>query len=311
MGANKMTIKEQFRKVTDNWILILLVLIIIVATGIINSITSSFSTSSSNSYQSIDSMGSNLAYSSSRSMDSAGYYPSSNNNFAPEVAERKITKSANLAAKVEKGAFISADEKLKNIVSMTNSYLLSENTYKNSYDNGKREYYTGQYALKVDSDKYAQIINELKAIGDIQSFNENVQDITGTCTNIETELAVERQRLDRYNELYASAQSTNEKISLVDSIFNEERTIKYLEDALSNQDNRVVYSTIYISITEKRSDYANIALVKFSNLIKSFVESFNSLLYLIFLVLPYAVAGAIIWFFVWLFRRKGSSAKKK
>jgi hypothetical protein len=303
-----MTVKEQFGKVADNWLLIVFLLVVIIIVGAINPITSSFS--SNRSYDSIQSMESNFGYASSKSIaGTSGYYPSSNDDFAPGVTDRKITKNANLATEVEKGGFASADAKLKNIVSMTNSYLLSENSYKNSYDNGKREYFNGQYTIKVDSKKYAQIASELKAIGNIKSFSESSDDITGVYTDLQTELAAEKAKLERYNNLYATTQSTQEKIDLVDRIFNQERTVKYLEDAIKNQDNRVDYSTISVQINEKQSDYVNIAFVKLSNLVRTLVSSFNSLLYILFAALPYAVLGGIVWFIVWLFRRKANNAQ--
>ena len=91
-------------------------------------------------------------------------------------------------------------------------------------------------------------------------------------------------------------------------IFDQERTIKYLEDSLKNIDKQVDYSTIYVTLNEKQSEYANIVFVKFSELVKRFVGSINSLLTLIFVVVPYAVAVAILWVAVRVFR-KGKGKK--
>ena len=91
------------------------------------------------------------------------------------------------------------------------------------------------------------------------------------------------------------AESTQEKIDLTDRIFNQERTIKYYEEALNDIDKRVSYSTIYFSITEKRSDFADATLITLSRIVRSFVESFNLLINLIFVVIPWAIALLIIW----------------
>ena len=129
----------------------------------------------------------------------------------------------------------------------------------------------------------------------MQSFNENAEDITGQQKDIQVELDAEKDRLVRYQNMLAEATSTSEKIDLSDRIFNQERTIKYLEDALSNVENKVAYSTLYVNINEKQSGYARVVLVKFSELIRRLVESFNSLLSLLFWVLPYAVVVALVW----------------
>jgi len=108
-------------------------------------------------------------------------------------------------------------------------------------------------------------------------------------TNIQTELAAEQARLKRYQEMYSQATIITDKIELNDRIFNQERTIKYLEESLKNEDQRVDYSTINFNLNEKQSEYINIALVKLSDLIRSLVDSFNSVLGLLFWIFPWAV----------------------
>ena len=108
-------------------------------------------------------------------------------------------------------------------------------------------------------------------------------------------MEAERERLARYKQLLETAQTTQEKIELTDKIFEEERTIKYYEEALENVNNQVSYSTVYLTITEKRSDFANAAFIKFSQIVTSFVDSINSLINLIFVLIPWAIALLIIW----------------
>jgi len=82
---------------------------------------------------------------------------------------------------------------------------------------------------------------------------------------------------------------------LYPDLTEEERTIKYYEEALENVNNQVSYSTVYLTITEKRSDFANAAFIKFSQIVTSFVDSINSLINLIFVLIPWAIALLIIW----------------
>jgi len=69
----------------------------------------------------------------------------------------------------------------------------------------------------------------------------------------------------------------------------------------------VDYSTVTVSINEKKSDYANIVFVKFSELIEKFVRNLNSLLKFVVGIIPWAVALFIV-MFVW---RKVKGKKKK
>src|SRR3989344_2468845 len=223
-------------------------------------------------------------------------------DFAPEVSERKITKTASMTNEVRQGAFRDAEAKLKSIVSSSNSYLLNENV--NKYETGWKNYYNGYYTIKVDTKKYSDVVLQLKGIGEVKSFNENAEDITGSYTNSKIELDAEKQRLERFRKMYDEATLVADKIQLNDRIFDLERRIKYLEDSLKGMDKQVDYSTIYVTITEKQSEYAGIVFVKFSELVRNLVSSINGLFSLVFIALPYAVAAGIIWAAVrWAKRR--------
>src|SRR3989338_4677920 len=141
-------------------------------------------------------------------------------------------------------------------------------------------------------------------IGKVTLFSQNKDDITEQYVNQEIELGVEKQRLLRYQQMYAEATVIVDKIDLNDRIFEQERRVKYLEDALRNDDQRVDYSTINVMLMEEQSSYATIVWVKFSNLVRMLVESVNSLLTLLFVVLPYAVVIGIGLFLVRVLRKK-------
>lgn len=299
-----MAITEQLNKLKENWLLIVisLAVLIFLNVGSIGSIANVPSLTKG--------IGGEMAVSEAAYFRSSGIIPPVPvyGDFAPDVAERKITRSSSLSTEVETGQFADAESKLKSIVRATNSYLLNENV--NKYDSGWKSYYSGAYQLKVDSRKYNDIITQLKNIGEVKSFNENAEDVTGSYKNLEIEINAEKQRLLRYNKMYEEATLTADKIQLSDRIFEQERTIKYLEDSLKNIDQRVDYSAIYVTLSEKQPQYANIVFVKFSELVRRLVTSINNLLKLIFAALPYAVAALVLWAAVRFFRRRGDSKKR-
>jgi len=294
-----MTLKDQLIKLKENWLLIVIVLVVI---AFLNIGGSNFGNLSSTAMESLGGRTASQGVAYKNSYGAMSPIGIQQQDFAPEVADRKITKSSSLATDVETGAFKDAESKLKSIIKISGSYLLNENVQK--YDSGRKEYYVGSYQIKVDSKKYDDLSSQLKAIGEVKSFNENSQDITASYKNLEIELNVEKERLDRYNKMYSETTLTADKIQLSDRIFDEERTIKYLEDSMKNVNQQVDYSTIYVTLNEKQPKYANIVFVKFSELVKSLVASVNSLLKLIFVVAPYAVAGLIVWFIVRMFRKR-------
>jgi len=291
-----MTFKEQLMKLKENWLLAVLIVVILLVASFASSGNNFMSRNVFSQAYGGTMMESAIAPSSAK----MGYAMDS--GFAPNVQERKITKNAYMGSEVERGAFQTAEEQLKMIVKSSDAYLLNENS--NLYGEGKRAYHYGNYEIKVDTKKYDAVVAQLKQIGKVTSFSENSADITQTYVDTKTQLEAEQSRLKKYQEMYAQAVNINDKIQLTNSIFDEERTIKYLQEALSNVDQRVDYSTINVAISEKQSSYANIVVVTFGQLITSLVDSFNTLLKLIFAVLPYAIAAGLIWLVVKLVKGK-------
>jgi len=199
-----------------------------------------------------------------------------------------ITKTAYISNEVERGQFKTAEAQIKSIITAADGYLLNENVYSNG--EAWKATYSGSYQLKVESKKYDALVSQLKAIGKVTSFSENAQDITGQVTDLRKELQLEQEKLARYKEMYAQATLIADKITLNDQILQQERTIAYYQEALKNQEQRVSYSTISLQLNEKASGYANVALVKLSELVQKLVNSFNGLLALLFWALPWAVA---------------------
>ncbi len=287
-----MTLKEQFKKLKENWLIGVVLLILIFAVSIVPNLTGS----TGNYYGGMaeSAMFASKSISSGMVLDESG--------FAPGVSERKLTKSAWLSSEIERGEFSGAEEELKAMISATGAYLLNENV--NKYGSEDKAYYYGTYQIKVETVKYALLVSQLKELGEVQSFSENTEDITAQALDLKTELEAESKKLAQYQSMLKEASTATEKMEIIDRVYSLEKTISYLEDALKNIENKVDYSTVYLTLTEEQSKYVNVAVVGFSELVQNLVESFNSLFQLIFLVLPYVVAGGLIWLGVRLVKRK-------
>src|SRR3989344_2174909 len=238
-----MALKNQFQKLKENWLLLALVVVVLVVFSGLNP-TQTFTNKIA--------MDESVDLTASRSSSFVPYY----DNFAPEAAQRFITKTSSLSTEIKRNTFQETDSKVKDLTKGFNAIIINENQNKNG--EGKTSYLSSSYTMKVETSKYDSLVSQLKTIGEITYFNENSDDIT-------------------------------------DQIFEEERTIKYYEEALENVNNQVSYSTVYLTITEKRSDFANAAFIKFSQIVTSFVDSINSLINLIFVLIPWAIALLIIW----------------
>ena len=300
-----MTIKEQVQRIKDNWLIVLLLAVVLVLFMGLPAVE----TLQQGMFQGGFAERAYGGIAADSKMGIGMPAPIYSDSFAPEVADRKITKTASMTTEVERGNFQDAESKLKSLVKTADALLLNENAQKYDYGDGRRTYFSGSYTIKVEEEKYSAVVSQLKEIGEVTWFNENADDITEQFVSLETELQAEKERLARYKQMLAEATVISDKIELSDRIFNQERTIKYLEEQLKNTGNRVEYSTIYVTITEKQSEYVDAVLVKFSELVTKFISSLNALLKMIVGLIPYAIAAVLVWL-GWKKFRKNDTKKK-
>ena len=273
-----MTIQKQIKNIKENWMLIALVLVLLVAFSGLPTLFTGISSASK------------MGYALDMEQAYRGSMPSPS-GFAPEIEERTITKTASIENEVQRGNFDEAQSRLEAILSSTKSITLNKNIGK--IGTGAQAYLQATYQIKTETSKYDAVMTQLKGIGKVTSLNENALDITETKQNTQIELEAEKERLQRYHDLYDKAASVQEKLDLTDRLFDQERRIKYLEDSLKNVGQMVDYSTIYLTLTEERSSFANVVFVKFSELVQRLVGSVNVLLSLLVWVLPWAIVIAI------------------
>ncbi|MCW8965885.1 MAG: DUF4349 domain-containing protein [Candidatus Pacearchaeota archaeon] len=286
-----MTFKKQVKTLKENWLIIVLVLALVIVLNV------SFSDIASNigGSKSLGISQDSVSYAGERYSEEIYYR---DDGFAPEVEDRIKTIVSSLSSEVEKGNFFESEILMRNIVGNYDAFLLNENVRTSGTGLSERNY--GTYTIKVDSTKYNNLISDLKEIGEVKSFREDVDDITGEYTNLNVELELEKERLTRYYNLYDEAKDIEDKIYLENLISSQERTIRYLEERINNLDKKVDYSTVYFSLNEKSSGYAGIVIVKLSDLVRGFVDSVNNLLRLIFVIIPWVIVLGIVY---WIYRK--------
>src|SRR3989344_9148190 len=115
-----MTIKEQVQRIKDNWLIVLLLAVVLVLFMGLPAVE----TIQQGMFQT---RGGDYAESAVGKMEigmpSPMYY---DNGFAPEVADRKITKTASMTTEVKRGTFQDAESKLKSLVKTADALLLNE-----------------------------------------------------------------------------------------------------------------------------------------------------------------------------------------
>ncbi len=269
-----MAVKDQLKLLKDNWLIIAIALALVVLLSSPLSISNAISRTGL--------MAKSASYESRAISFDSG--------FAPEEQDRKITKTASISSEVSYGEFSNAVSTLKQKLKEYSAFLLNENI--NAIGENKNRHY-GSFKIKVKADSYEELVNSLKSIGELKYFSENSYDFTKSYLTAKDRLNAEKARLERFKEMLKEAKETEDKISITDRIFDLEKSIAMLEKQLEAMNNKEDYSTIYFNIAEKEPFSAG--FIGFKDIVRSFVNSINSLIKLFAVVLPWAVVALALW----------------
>lgn len=176
------------------------------------------------------------------------------------------------------------------------TYIEKEKGFiQNAYmsNNDISEYYGQSYiTVRVPSDKFKGMLENLKAYGEETNSNFNATNITTEYRNLQSELESYQIQEERLLSYLKEAEKMQDMLT-IESELNRVRTnINILNTQLKNYDQMVSYSTITIYLTESNTMSTSIQSPfgsLLSNISKGFISSFNSLLKVI--------STLIVWFF--------------
>lgn len=283
--------KDQIRKIKENWLIMVLLVVLLLAASFLNVFSGSFTGAGV--------LTGEIPY------DESYGYGAPDGGFFSEKEDGMIARSGSLKMEVPAGKFRESESKLKDTIKSGNSTILEENVM--DYGRGGRTYKSGRYEIKIKSSEYDSVLNRLKKIGEITLLGDRSKDETGNYYDAATELKNEKERLARYLKIYDETTEVKDKIAVEDRIFDQQRKIDYLERRIGDIDERVEYTTLSVSITEKPSEYADAALAGFGSLVTGLTKSINLLLHVAFVLLPWVAAILL----VAMIRRKTRASKQK
>jgi hypothetical protein len=230
------------------------------------------------------------------------------------LAQRKIIRNANISVEVD-----DFDKSYGQIKSMINTYgFIQESNVKKQKDYKGNPITSGIIVIRVDRDKFDEVISGIKGLGDLIDESIKSDDVTDKFFDTESRLRLlrfEEGRLEEYLK----------KISDPDTIFKTEsrltdirHEIESLTGTLKKWNDLVALSTITINIYEKSAAVNNIPVVKtygnrlsdsFSGSMKGVVNFFGEFLIFAVGALPVLVVLVILGWFGYRVYRKASENK--
>lgn len=157
---------------------------------------------------------------------------------------RKLIKTINLT--VETLNFTELNTKVEAKVAALGGYIESSSVsgskeYRNRYAN-----YTVRIP-KANADAFVEMVNEA---GNVCSRSESVEDVTLSYVDLESHKKALESEYSRLLELMDQAETIEDIIYIEDRLTNVRYQMESMESQLRTYDNKIDYTTIYLSIDE-------------------------------------------------------------
>lgn len=233
------------------------------------------------------------------------------------LSTEKIVYSADLV--IETLDFDESMTVIDNIITESGAFIQEESTeddrtifdYYNEANTGR----TALIVLRVRSDGYSSVIEDLNEAGQVKSRNQTADNITKYYSDIEGQLSLYRSQLSALQSLYDRTETLTDIMDVQNKIIETENNIYRLENQLSNMDMDVEYSTITIRLREV-SEYTlssyekeNMSFLdKLGNVTEASVETFidflEGIVFMLVMTFWYIIIIAVVIVVVFYIRNR-------
>lgn len=215
--------------------------------------------------------------------------------------------------------FEKSNEELNKLIEKYKAYVENSNISYNHYYNEKMYRY-GEFTIRVPKENIISFKTELNLIGHLVSENTNKQDVTKQYQDTESRLKVITVKEERILALLEKAEKIEDIITLEKELSEIIYEKENLKTSLMNLDDKIDFSTIYISLQEvqKISDTETIDTTfgtriknAFKNSLYSFKRGVENLIITFIYNIPFLIVVAVMLYIAYrLFRKRKNNNDK-
>ena len=199
-----------------------------------------------------------------KSYDSGGdaSSPNENNSFVGGVTEkddaisnvnfennRKIIKNVNESVQTDR--FDEFLNELNQVVSDTEGYIYSSNYSGKNYFNEDNLRHAN-ITIRIPADNLSAFGEKVDSISVVTYYNETVQDVTAAYVDVESRIAVLEAEEAALLEMLKTSATTSDALSVRTRLLDVQADLASLRAQKNTYDDRVAFSTVYMSISEVR-----------------------------------------------------------
>lgn len=130
-------------------------------------------------------------------------------------------------------------------------YVESQEIYNGSAYSGTR-YRNAEITIRIPAEKLNSFVNDVSAVSNIVSSNQNTEDVTLTYVATESRVKALETEQERLLTLLAQAQTMEDLLTIEERLTDVRTELEQVNSTLRLYDNQVDYSTVYLSVDEVR-----------------------------------------------------------
>jgi hypothetical protein len=110
----------------------------------------------------------------------------------------------------------------------------------------------GEVVLRVPSEDFDALVDDARALGEVQSVETNSRDVTDQLVDIEARLENLRAERDQLRALYDQANTTEDVLAVQRELSDVQQEIERIEARQQSLEDQVAYSTLTVRLEEPR-----------------------------------------------------------
>ena len=232
--------------------------------------------------------------------------------------DRAIIRTGTVVVEVED--FQSARSNLTGTVQGYGGYVSDSREDRREIDN--ETWTRGEVILRVPSEDFDALVEDARALGEVQSVETNSRDVTDQLVDIEARLENLRAERDQLRALYDQANTTEDVLAVQRELSDVQQEIERLEARQQSLEDQVAYSTLTVRLEEPRPTPDRVAPDRWYDtpVLSAFLQSIDGVVvvaralvvgfayalpYLLVFGIPLALVGGAVLRYGGRFRRGG------
>jgi len=157
---------------------------------------------------------------------------------------QKLIQDASLTLRISKGSFDSISRKVVDIAQGSGGILFSMQTSQSAED----VINSGTVTVKVPSDQYTRVLDQLRSLGTVTAIQTNTQDVSGEYVDLQARLRNQQAQQTILIALMARAQTIQDSIAVQNQLSQVTGEIERIEARTRFLDTQTTYATINVNL---------------------------------------------------------------